>query len=107
MLCGLKYVHSTKVIHRDLKPANILISDDMTVKICDFGLARSLSGVKDTRDIITEAFRAKEQEDSKSEEEQEKDIFSGLRSNHSKLLKLSHALIESRDARKPLKRQLS
>jgi len=28
-----------------LKPANILINDDCTIQICDFGLARSLKGV--------------------------------------------------------------
>jgi mitogen-activated protein kinase 1/3 len=33
------------VIHRDLKPANVLVNEDCTVKICDFGLARSISGV--------------------------------------------------------------
>ena len=29
-------------MHRDLKPANILIGRDFNVKICDFGLARSI-----------------------------------------------------------------
>jgi len=40
LLTGLKYVHSAHVIHRDLKPANILLNEDCTLKICDFGLAR-------------------------------------------------------------------
>ncbi len=44
MLCGLNYLHRSKIIHRDLKPANILINDDCTIQICDFGLARSLKG---------------------------------------------------------------
>ncbi|KAL7535773.1 hypothetical protein ACHAXR_008376 [Thalassiosira sp. AJA248-18] len=39
MLVGLKYIHSSSVIHRDLKPA-ILLNEDCTLKICDFGLAR-------------------------------------------------------------------
>jgi len=39
---GIKYLHSASVIHRDLKPSNILISSDCHIKICDFGLARSL-----------------------------------------------------------------
>lgn len=45
MLCGLNYLHKSQIIHRDLKPANILINDDCTIQICDFGLARSLKGV--------------------------------------------------------------
>ena len=48
LLCGLKYIHSAEVIHRDLKPANILLNEDCTVKICDFGLARSVVGVETT-----------------------------------------------------------
>ena len=39
-LCGLYYIHSAGVIHRDLKPANVLINEDCTAKICDFGLSR-------------------------------------------------------------------
>jgi mitogen-activated protein kinase 1/3 len=41
-LCGLKYIHSANILHRDLKPANILLNEDCEVKICDFGLARSV-----------------------------------------------------------------
>lgn len=46
ILCGLKYIHSAEVLHRDLKPANILINEDCSVKICDFGLARSIEGIE-------------------------------------------------------------
>jgi len=54
LLCALKYLHSAKVIHRDLKPANVLINEDCTVQICDFGLSRSLVGVENSSLIITE-----------------------------------------------------
>ena len=40
MLVGVKYIHSAHCIHRDLKPANILLNEDCSLKICDFGLAR-------------------------------------------------------------------
>lgn len=46
LLSAVKYLHDSKVIHRDLKPANILVNEDCTVKICDFGLARSISGIE-------------------------------------------------------------
>ena len=45
LLLSLKYVHHCGVIHRDLKPGNVLMNCDLTVKLCDFGLARSLMEV--------------------------------------------------------------
>ena len=54
LLCGLKYLHSANVIHRDLKPANVLVNEDCTVQICDFGLSRSLTGVENSQSSIQE-----------------------------------------------------
>ena len=49
LLCALRYMHSAKILHRDIKPANILINEDCSVKICDFGLARSTTGLENTK----------------------------------------------------------
>ncbi|KAG8812646.1 hypothetical protein FRC17_001921 [Serendipita sp. 399] len=37
---GVRYLHEHTLIHGDLKPANILIDDDGSARLCDFGLAR-------------------------------------------------------------------
>lgn len=42
LLVGVKYVHSAGILHRDLKPANCLVNQDCSVRVCDFGLARTM-----------------------------------------------------------------
>jgi DNA-binding response OmpR family regulator len=47
---SLKVVHEAGIIHRDLKPPNVMLRDDGSVVLIDFGLARSLlSGDGSTR----------------------------------------------------------
>lgn len=42
LLKALKFIHSAGLIHRDIKPSNLLLNADCHVKICDFGLCRSV-----------------------------------------------------------------
>lgn len=61
---ALEAAHAEKVIHRDLKPQNIMVDDAGTVRVMDFGLARSveLSGLTQTGAILgTPAYMSPEQ----------------------------------------------
>lgn len=39
VLEGLKHAHGKRIVHRDIKPSNILIEEDGTPRIADFGIA--------------------------------------------------------------------
>jgi len=50
---ALEYAHERGIIHRDLKPANVKVSNDDTVKVLDFGLAKALESDPSSIDIST------------------------------------------------------
>ncbi|MEU2255033.1 serine/threonine-protein kinase [Nocardia xishanensis] len=42
---ALAAAHDAGIMHRDVKPANLLVADDGTVKITDFGISRAVGDV--------------------------------------------------------------
>nr|XP_047142780.1 3-phosphoinositide-dependent protein kinase 1 isoform X2 [Hydra vulgaris] len=43
IIVAVGYLHDLGIIHRDLKPENILLSEDMHIKLADFGTAKLLN----------------------------------------------------------------
>ncbi|XP_064240771.1 mitogen-activated protein kinase 15 isoform X3 [Aotus nancymaae] len=67
LLRATRFLHSGHVVHRDQKPSNVLLDADCTVKLCDFGLARSLRDLPEgpesqalTEYVATRWYRAPE-----------------------------------------------
>ena len=52
---AVQYAHSQLVIHRDLKPGNILVGEDGTARLLDFGIARLLGGDEEANATMTMA----------------------------------------------------
>ena len=65
---AVEHAHSHAVIHRDLKPSNILVKDDGSVRLLDFGIAKQLESLDLPIDqtmtglrLMTPAYAAPEQ----------------------------------------------
>lgn len=49
---AIEYVHSVGILHRDVKPANCMIGTDGHLRLCDFGLSKSIPKENISRDSI-------------------------------------------------------
>jgi eukaryotic-like serine/threonine-protein kinase len=52
---AVEYAHKNLIVHRDLKPSNVLIAEDGTPKLLDFGIAKLLSDEEETEATATQA----------------------------------------------------
>ncbi len=82
MCKALHYAHSKGVVHRDIKPENILLGEDCSLKIADFGIARILDAregkaLTATRQVLgTLHYLAPEQIESPNEADHRVDLYS-------------------------------
>lgn len=49
LVSAINHAHENNIIHRDIKPQNILVKDDGTVKITDFGIALAHDAIQLTQ----------------------------------------------------------
>lgn len=76
MLSAMEYMHGKRVVHRDLKLENILVTDELNLKIADFGFAcyKGIDSLKSYRGTMT--YMAPEIKENKEYKGTQVDMFS-------------------------------
>lgn len=54
LINGFDYIEKQGIVHRDIREGNILVANDGTVKIIDFGLGKTFSPVQTSKDSMVE-----------------------------------------------------
>ncbi len=77
VLDGLAHAHEAGIVHRDIKPSNILVDDDGTPRVMDFGIAARMEKLSESGDSFmgTPAYMAPEYIEHRESSERS-DIFS-------------------------------
>ena len=79
---GLQYAHGHGVVHRDIKPENLLLTEDGTTLVADFGIARALGATGGDRltqtgtSIGTAEYMSPEQAAGEREVDARSDVYS-------------------------------
>ncbi len=77
---GVQAAHALGVVHRDLKPANVLLDGEAHIpRVTDFGIARQVDGIRQTRTGMTmgtPAYMAPEQSLDSKRVDARADVFS-------------------------------
>lgn len=73
---AIAYAHENGALHRDIKPANILLEEDGTVQVTDFGLARNLADDPTTTRTLSGSLRYMAPERFQGISDERSDVYS-------------------------------